>query len=90
MAFDGITTKHLIKELQATIMGGRIRKIYQPENDEIRMTINREKENYNLLISANANNPRVYLSEKLKENPNTPPSFCMVLRKHLLNDIIVD
>ena len=44
MAFDGITTKHLIKELQATIMGGRIRKIYQPENDEIRMTINREKE----------------------------------------------
>ena len=90
MAFDGITTKHLIKELQATIMGGRIRKIYQPENDEIRMTINREKENYNLLISANANNPRAYLSEKLKENPNTPPSFCMVLRKHLLNGIIVD
>ena len=56
----------------------------------IRDRINREKENYNLLISANANNPRVYLSEKLKENPNTPPSFCMVLRKHLLNGIIVD
>lgn len=90
MAFDGITTKHLIKELQETITGGRIRKIYQPENDEIRMTINKEKENYNLLISANANNPRVYLTEKLKENPNTPPSFCMVLRKHLLNGIIVD
>lgn len=90
MAFDGITTKHLIKELQETIVGGRIRKIYQPESDEIRMTINREKENYNLLISANANNPRVYLAEKLKENPGTPPSFCMVLRKHLLNGIIVD
>lgn len=89
MAFDGITTKHLIKELQETIVGGRIRKIYQPESDEIRMTINREKENYNLLISANANNPRVYLAEKLKENPGTPPSFCMVLRKHLLNGIIV-
>lgn len=90
MAFDGITTKHLIKELQETIVGGRIRKIYQPESDEIRMTINREKENYNLLISANANNPRVYLAEKLKENPGTPPSFCMVLRKHLLNGIIVN
>ena len=90
MAFDGITTKHLIKELQETIVGGRIRKIYQPESDEIRMTINREKENYNLLISANTNNPRVYLAEKLKENPGTPPSFCMVLRKHLLNGIIVD
>ena len=89
MAFDGITTKHLIKELQETIVGGRIRKIYQPESDEIRMTINREKENYNLLISANPNNPRVYLAEKLKENPGTPPSFCMVLRKHLLNGIIV-
>ncbi|WP_195266998.1 NFACT RNA binding domain-containing protein [Eubacterium sp. 1001713B170207_170306_E7] len=90
MAFDGITTKHLINELQETITGGRIRKIYQPENDEIRMTINKGKENHNLLISANANNPRVYLTEKLKENPGTPPSFCMVLRKHLLNGIIVD
>ncbi|MEG0379786.1 MAG: NFACT family protein, partial [Eubacterium sp.] len=90
MAFDGITTKHLINELRETIISGRIRKIYQPESDEIRLTINKGKENYNLLISANANNPRIYLTKKLKENPNTPPSFCMVLRKHLLNGSIVD
>ena len=90
MAFDGITTYHLITELKSLLIGGRIRKIYQPEADEIRMTINNDKENYNLLLSANANNPRVYLTEKPKENPNTPPSFCMVLRKHILNGTIVD
>ena len=90
MAFDGITTYHLISELKQRLVGGRIRKIYQPENDEIRMTINKDKENLNLLLSANANNPRVYLTEKPKENPSTPPSFCMVLRKHLLNGVITD
>lgn len=88
MAFDGITTFHLIAELNATLVGGRIRKIYQPEADEIRLLINCGRDNYNLLLSANANNPRVYVTEKLKENPNTPPNFCMVLRKHLTNGTI--
>ncbi|MDO4287662.1 MAG: NFACT RNA binding domain-containing protein [Eubacterium sp.] len=90
MAFDGITTYHLIAELRKVLIGGRIRKIYQPEADEVRMTINKDRENYNLLLSANANNPRVYLTEKPKDNPSTPPSFCMVLRKHILNGSIVD
>lgn len=88
MAFDGIITRHLIEELQTLLIGGRIRKIYQPEADEIRLLINVNRENYNLLLSANANNPRVYLTEKPKGNPNTPPNFCMVLRKYLTNGII--
>jgi len=90
MAFDGIVTKHLIDELKTLLINGRIRKIYQPENDEIRLLINKERHNYNLLLSANANNPRLYLTEKLKGNPNTPPSFCMVLRKYLVNGMITD
>ncbi|MEG0495130.1 MAG: NFACT RNA binding domain-containing protein [Eubacterium sp.] len=90
MAFDGITTKHLISELKENLLEGRIRKIYQPEADEIRFLINKGRDNFNLLISANANNPRIYLTKKLKENPNTPPNFCMVLRKHLLNGTIID
>lgn len=90
MAFDGITTTHLIKELRDDIVDGRIRKIYQPEADEIRLTINKGRDNYNLLLSANANNPRVYLTEKPKGNPNTPPGFCMVLRKYILNGMILD
>ena len=90
MAFDGITIHHLIKELHTTLVEGRIRKIFQPENDEIRFLINKGKENFNLLISANANNPRAYLTEKPKSNPTAPPSFCMVLRKYILNGIVID
>ncbi|MGL4606860.1 MAG: Rqc2 family fibronectin-binding protein [Eubacteriaceae bacterium] len=90
MAFDGITLYHLKKEFNATLVGGRIRKIYQPEQDEIRLMINLGKTNFHLLLSANANNPRAYVANKLKENPNSPPSFCMVLRKYILNGTILE
>ena len=90
MAFDGITTYHLIKELRDTLVGGKIRKIYQPDHDEIRLFINHHGVNDMLLLSANANNPRAYLTQKKKDNPATPPSFCMVLRKHLIGGTISD
>lgn len=85
MAFDGITTYHLVKELNLRLSGGHVRKIYQPEVDEIHLSINNKQQNDVLLISTNANNPRVHLTKRKKPNPNTPPSFCMVLRKHLTN-----
>ena len=88
MAFDGITTYHLTLELQETLVGGKIRKIYQPDHDEIRLFINRHGENHLLLLSANANNPRVYLTQKKKDNPAAPPSFCMALRKHLIGGTV--
>ena len=90
MAFDGIITRHIVLELRDQLIGGRIRKIFQPENDELRLIVNVGKENYNLLLSANANNPRAYLTQEPKSNPGTPPAFCMVLRKYILNGIILD
>ena len=69
MAFDGVVTYHLKKELNQLLVNGRIRKIYQPEKDEIRLLINQGKSKYHLLLSVNPSNPRAYLSENLKENP---------------------
>lgn len=88
MAFDGVVTYHLKKELNQLLVNGRIRKIYQPEKDEIRLLINQGKSKYHLLLSVNPSNPRAYLSENLKENPSSPPNFCMSLRKYLLNGTI--
>ncbi len=88
MAFDGVTIYHLKKEFNQFLVNGRIRKIYQPEKDEIRLLINQGKNKYHLLLSVNPNNPRVYLTEVLKENPSAPPNFCMALRKYLLNGTI--
>lgn len=39
MAFDGITISNIVKELNDTILNGRIAKIAQPENDELLLTI---------------------------------------------------
>ena len=90
MAYDGVTLYHLIEEFKTLLIGGRIRKIYQPESDEIRLLVNLGNQKYHVLLSANASNPRAYMTEKIKENPSAPPSFCMVLRKYILNGTIVD
>ena len=39
MAFDGLTTANITKQLQETLTGGRIYKIAQPESDELLLTI---------------------------------------------------
>ena len=39
MAFDGITIANLVKEMNDAIIGCRIYKIAQPENDELILTI---------------------------------------------------
>ncbi|NTW72938.1 MAG: fibronectin/fibrinogen-binding protein, partial [Eubacteriaceae bacterium] len=43
---------------------------------------------YDLLLSANNNNPRVHFITDTKENPKEPPMFCMLMRKKLTNGII--
>jgi Predicted RNA-binding protein homologous to eukaryotic snRNP len=89
MAFDGITIANIIKELQETILGGRISKIAQPETDELLLTIKNNRNNYRLLLSASASLPLIYLTENNKVSPLTAPNFCMLLRKHLNNGKII-
>ncbi|WKV09212.1 NFACT RNA binding domain-containing protein [Thermoanaerobacterium sp. CMT5567-10] len=90
MALDGITLYGIIYELRNELLGGKIDKIYQPEKDEIIIYIRNIGNNYKLLISANANFPRIYLTDEYKENPINPPMFCMLLRKYLQGGKIVD
>ena len=90
MAFDGITIANITKELQEKLNGGRIRKIAQPENDELILTIKSSEGSFRLLISASASLPLIYLTENNKPSPMTAPNFCMLLRKHIENGRIVD
>ena len=83
MAFDGITTACLRKELSSLLVGGRITKIVQSEADELLLTIKNNAAQYRLLLSASASLPLVYLTEQNKAAPMTAPGFCMLLRKHL-------
>ena len=85
MALDGIAIAALGNELKVKILGSRIYKIAQPENDEIMLTLKAAKGQYRLLISADASLPFLYLTEANKPSPATAPGFCMLLRKHIQN-----
>ena len=89
MALDGITIACLTKELRDNIVGGRIHKIAQPERDELLFTINKDKVQYRLLLSADASLPLLYFTKENKKSPLTAPNFCMLLRKHIQNGRII-
>ena len=85
MAFDGVTIANLVSELKKELIGGRLYKIAQPENDELLITVKQPTGQKRLLISADASLPLLYLTESNKPSPITAPNFCMLLRKHLQN-----
>ncbi|PSJ31362.1 fibronectin-binding protein [Peptostreptococcus russellii] len=90
MAFDGIVVNSLARELNEILNGSKIDKVYQPERDEICLKVRSREGNKKLVISASASNPRVYLADKYeKNNPKKAPVFCMTLRKHIQNGVIV-
>ena len=90
MAFDGIVTNSVVYELNEKLIGGRVDKIYQQEKDELLIYIRNKGANYRLLLSSSSNNPRFYLTNNSKQNPATPPMFCMILRKHLTGGTILN
>ena len=89
MAFDGITVAAITRELSDRCTDGRIYKIAQTEKDEILLTIKPQAERgggqVRVYLSADASLPLVYMSDENKPSPQQAPTFCMVLRKHLLN-----
>ncbi|MCL2675833.1 MAG: NFACT family protein [Firmicutes bacterium] len=87
MPGDALTYHFLARELDATIAGGRIEKISMPESDEVFLSIRKDRQNYILTLSAGPN-CRAHITKAVKENPLTPPAFCMNLRKNIGGGII--
>lgn len=83
MSLDGITLRSLVYEFSDKLIDGKINKVYQPESDELVLDIRNNGINNKLIISASSNNPRIHFTNTTKKNPQTPPMFCMLLRKHL-------
>ena len=82
MALDGAFLFAVKNELQP-LVGGRIEKIHQPSREEVVISIRTRTGSKKLYISANAGSARVHITEKSVDNPQTPPMFCMLLRKRL-------
>ena len=84
MAFDGIVLKQVISELRSCLIGGKINKVYEPNNNEIILGIYSGGKNYALLCNISSNSYRIHLTTTSKPNPLNAPNFCMLLRKHLI------
>ncbi len=84
MALDGAFLRHIKKELEEKLIGGRVDKIHQPNREELIMAFRTRDSAYRVLFSARANSARVHFTTVSVENPMQPPMLCMLLRKKLL------
>ena len=85
MPLDAICLQGVMGELAPQLTGSRIEKIQQPARDQIILLLRGSRR---LFLNAGANQPRIHLTEQLRDNPSQPPMFCMLLRKHLSGGII--
>lgn len=83
MALDALTMSLLAAELDERLQNSRIDKIHQPSKDEIVFHMRTKGGNLKLLLSARSGSRRICVTNEEFENPRTPPSFCMLLRKYL-------
>lgn len=88
MSLDGICIRAIVHELNQTLLGSRVTKIYQPGELDLVMHMRSKNGNRRLLLSAHPAYPRLYLTEQPADNPLTPPMFCMLLRKHCEGGVI--
>ena len=85
MPLDAVCLQAVVAELVPQITGSRIEKIQQPARDQVVLLL---RGNRRLLLSAGGGQPRLHLTELLRDNPAQPPMFCMLLRKYLSGGII--
>lgn len=83
MAFDGIVTAAMARELREQILYGKIDKIYQPESSELVLHIHTKNGNKRLYATVDSSASCVRLIDRNPLNPPAPLPFCMLLRKHL-------
>lgn len=83
MALDGAFLRHLKREIEETALGAKVDKIYQPNRDELVLSLRAHTGTFKLLMSARANSARINFTKYLPENPKEPPMLCMLLRKRL-------
>ena len=88
MAFDGIVTRAVVKELNSKIVNGKVDKVNQPEVDLLVLSVHTNEGSYKLLISSGSSHARVHLTSESPLNPPKPYKFCMLMRKHLTGAVI--
>ena len=83
MAFDAYFLSAVLDEIRQKATGARVEKVHQPGRDTVILLLRCEHGREKLLFAPNPAAPRLHLTTSNPENPDQPPMFCMLLRKHL-------
>ena len=83
MPQDAYTLRHIARELNAALAGGKVNKIVQPSRDEVDILLYAGGKTQKLLLNTNASFARALISDAPRNAPDVAPNFCMLLRKHL-------
>ena len=84
MTFDGIVMAAAAAELHKLLEGARVDSVYQPGKLDVLIVARQPGRGIPIIASAEASCARVHVSFAERENPPTPPAFCMLLRKRLV------
>lgn len=83
MPQDAFHIRRLAEELNRTLTGGKVNRVSQADKDEITLIIYTKNGTLKLILNTNASFARVTVQDTEKPPLLVPPSFCMLLRKHL-------
>ena len=84
MPQDAFTLLHTAKELNNLLTGAKVNRVVQPDKDDVYLAVYTGAGARTLVLSSNAEYCRVAFTSAEKPKPQVAPSFCMLLRKHLL------
>ena len=88
MPLDAVCLTALMDELAPELEGAHIDKVQQPARDLLLLSLYSRRGSRRLLISAGVGMARLHFTSERFENPEQPPMFCMLLRKHLTGAVV--
>lgn len=91
MPFDAFVMNAVAQEIEEKIIktGARVHKIYQLNPTDLLLYFKGEKVLQTLFFSIHPHRGRIHFTNRHFSHPPSPPPFCMQLRKHLSNGVLV-
>lgn len=83
MNLEGISLKLLTDYLVQELTGSKIYRVFMPNSQSLLLQLRRAYDTTSLVCDLSGGSPTLFIPERVPENPETPPAFCMLLRKHI-------
>ncbi len=90
MIYDYVIMNKITEELKKKLTGGIVTKIIQPSALKIIISVKQGNSLYNLLMSAESERPRIYITEEKYTDKIPSLNFSLSLKKHIINGKILD